>query len=443
MTIYALSSGGGRAGVAVIRVSGSRAGGALRALTGRDLPAPRRAEVAKLRDPRSGEVLDVALCLWFPAPRSFTGEDVAELHVHGGRAVIAGVLDALGRMEGLRPAEAGEFTRRAFDNGRLDLTEVEGLADLIDAETEAQRRQALRQMQGSLRTLYENWRGRLVRLLAHLEAEIDFPDEDLPDGESERAASGILLLNQEILLHLDDNRRGERLREGLYVAIVGAPNVGKSSLLNWLAGRDAAIVSATAGTTRDVIEVHLDFGGLPVVVADTAGLGVPGNQIEAEGVRRARDRAASADLKIVMFDAAAYAAQGPDDEIVRLVDGDSIVVFNKTDLEWPGTETEVAGKSLVPVSVKTGEGLDGLLAEIEREVCARMRGGAAPALTRARHRRALEECCAALGQALTATAPELVAEDVRVAVRQLGRITGRVDVEDVLDIVFRDFCIGK
>jgi tRNA modification GTPase len=299
-TIYALSSAGGRAGVAVIRVSGPRVIKVIEALTGRAAPRPREAALRALVDPASGVALDRALVLFFRGPESFTGEDVAEFHVHGGRAVVASVLGALGGIEGLRTALPGEFTRRAFENDKLDLTEAEGLGDLIDAETEGQRRQALRQMEGALGRLYEGWRQRLIRVLAHAEADIDFADEDLPDELTATLGPKIGALAAEIQTHLDDGHRGERLRDGVEVAIIGPPNVGKSSLLNRLAGREAAIVSDEAGTTRDVLEVRLDLGGVPVTLADTAGLREAEGRVEREGISRARARAESADLRLVM-----------------------------------------------------------------------------------------------------------------------------------------------
>lgn len=436
-TIFALSSAPGRAGVAVIRLSGPAAGSALSALTGRPLPPARQATLAALVDPRSDDLLDRALVLHFPGPASFTGEDVVELHVHGGRAVVDSVFDALAAMPGLRPAEPGEFTRRAFENGKLDLTEAEGIADLVDAETRAQQRQALRQMDGALGRLYDGWRDRLSRALAHIEADLDFPDEDLPEGVAEQVRPELALLIAEIGRHLDDNRRGERLRSGVQIAILGPPNAGKSSLLNALARRDAAIVSERAGTTRDVIEVHLDLGGYPVIVADTAGLRQASDEIEDEGIRRARARAEQADVKILLFDALDWPELDP--EVTGLADGDSLTVLNKLDLR-PDLDLP---EGFIGVSVRTGEGMGGLLGRLEELVADRLGGSGAPSLTRLRHRQALEECREALLRAEGAPLPELVAEDVRLALRALGRITGKVDVEDLLDIVFRDFCIGK
>ena len=439
-TIFALATAPGRSGVAVVRISGPEAGSALAALTARPLPPPRRAVLTQLRDPRSGDALDDALVLRFTGPASFTGEDVVELHLHGGRAVVAGVVEALGTLPGLRMAEPGEFTRRAFENGKLDLTEAEAVADLIDAETTAQRRQALRQMDGALGRLYDGWRERLTRALAHIEADIDFADEDLPGGVADAVRPVVAGLAGEIAAHLDDGGRGERLREGLHIAIVGAPNAGKSSLLNALARRDAAIVSARAGTTRDVIEVHLDLGGYPVVLADTAGLReAAADEVEEEGIRRARDRAARADVKVAVFDATTLPAL--DAATLALIDRDTVVVFNKIDLA--AVTDPRPDLSPVAVSARSGAGLKELEERLTAFSADRLAIGSAPSLTRARHRAALAECRESLIRALEAPLPELAAEDVRLASRALGRITGRVDVEDLLDVIFRDFCIGK
>lgn len=451
-TIFALSSGPGRAGVAVVRLSGAGAGAALIALTG-DMPPPRQATLARVCDPVDGGIIDQGLILWFPAPGSFTGEDVAEFHLHGGRAVLASALSALGRMPGLRPAEPGEFTRRAFDNGKLDLSEAEGLADLIDAETEAQRRQAINQLGGALGRLTEGWRARLVAALAHLEATIDFADEDLapdaaPSAIVDAVRHNILCLIGEITQYIDESRRGERLRTGLTVAIVGAPNVGKSSLLNALARRDVAIVSDVAGTTRDVIEVRLDLEGYPVTLADTAGLhgGTPAVDrhaaVEAEGMRRARAQAAAADLTVAVFDIRQL--HQPDPDTLALVDTDTVVVFNKLDLTAGEGPDHLGGRPAVSVSAKTGAGMATLETALAREAAERLSvSGESPLFTRARHRQALVECAAALERALEAPMAELAAEDLRLSLRALGRIAGRVDVEEVLDVIFREFCIGK
>src|SRR5215510_11614111 len=322
-TIVALATGAGRAGVAVIRLSGPAAGATLQALTARDLPKPRAATREAFCDPRTGISLDDGLALWFPGPHSFTGEDVAELHVHGGPAVIAAIIDACLTQPGVRVAEPGEFTRRAFENGKLDLAEAEGLADLVDAETEGQRRQALRQRRGALSAVYDGWRERLIEAAALIEAEIDFPDEELPDALAQRAGPLLASLAADIGRHLDDAHRGERIRDGYRIAIIGPPNAGKSSLLNALAQREAAIVSDIPGTTRDVVEVRLVLAGFPVWIADTAGLREAADAIEAEGVRRALARAEEADLRIGVVESGAEipssltAVLGAGDVLVR------------------------------------------------------------------------------------------------------------------------------
>lgn len=433
-TIFALATAPGRAGVAVVRLSGPGCDRALWALTRREPLRTRRLEMADFHDFTTGSPIDRGMVVWFGKPASYTGEDMMECHLHGGPAVVASVLSALGKLPGLRPAEPGEFTRRAFENGKLDLTEAEAIADLVQAETAAQQRQALRQLGGELSRLYDGWRDRLVRALAHAEAAIDFGDEDLPADLDRSVRGATEALIDEIAGHLADNRRGERLRDGLRIAILGAPNVGKSTLLNALARREAAIVSARAGTTRDVIEVHLDLGGYPVLLADTAGIRATLDEIEGEGVRRAQAWAESADLKLVLVDATASPSLAP--EIAELVDANAIVVATKLDLA-PTTGGALA------VSARTGQGMTELLARLTEEAGRRMAPSETPALTRVRHRTGLERCRGALERSLTAPSVELIAEDLRLAVRELGRITGRVDVEDLLDIIFRDFCIGK
>ncbi|NBC32676.1 MAG: tRNA uridine-5-carboxymethylaminomethyl(34) synthesis GTPase MnmE [Alphaproteobacteria bacterium] len=439
-TIFAVATGAGRAAIAIVRLSGPQAGAALEALTGRPLPPPRHAALRTLREPGSGAVLDRGLVLWFPGPHSASGEDMAEFHVHGGRAVLAGLCAALAALPGLRPAEPGEFSRRAFEAGKLDLTEVEAIADLVDAETRAQQRQALRQMDGALSRLVEDWRTRLVRVLAHLEADLDFPDEDLPAGIAPAARAGLEALAAEMAAQLADDRRGERLREGLAIALIGPPNAGKSTLLNRLARREAAIVSERAGTTRDVIEVHMELDGLPVILADTAGLRETADAIEDEGVRRARARATAADVRVLVLDAGDWP---PPPGLAELADADTLVVANKADRAPVPPDADFAGRPVLPLSALTGDGLPALLDRLAAMAAARLGSGEAPALTRTRHRTALADCYGHLQAALAGSVAELVAEDVRLATRALGHITGRVDVEDLLDVIFRDLCIGK
>jgi tRNA modification GTPase len=447
-TIFALSSGRLPAAIAVVRVSGPRAGDALAALA-RKLPAPREAMLARLRDPQSGEPIDDALVLWFPAPRSETGEDTVEFHLHGGRAVVAAVAAALGALPGLRPAEPGEFTRRSFANGKLDLTGVEGLADLIGAETEAQRRQAFRQLQGLLGERAEAWRTRLIEALALVEASIDFPDEgDVPHDLVAPARAIAKELHGEIGTLLADRRRGERLRDGAVVAIAGPVNVGKSSIINMLSGRSAAIVSPHAGTTRDVIEVHLDLGGYPVTVLDTAGIRDSGDPVEQEGVRRARVRAAQADLILWVVDATDPEPVPPP----RIEPGtgapETWVLVNKCDIVQRVAEDPPSWLhryKCLAISAKTGQSFDKLLAMLEDFLVHAFSTTESVLITRERHRHLLSSCYAALGRALVESAgrEDIIAEELRLAARDLGRLTGRVDVEDILDIIFRDFCIGK
>jgi tRNA modification GTPase len=435
-TIFALASGAVRAGVGVVRVSGPGAGAAIRALSGRAPPDARRASLRTLRT-GAGEALDEALVLWFPGPASFTGEDVAELHVHAGAAVLAALFEALAALPDTRPAEPGEFTRRAFDHGKLDLAEAEGLADLIDAETEGQRRQALRQMRGALSALYEGWRARLVSAMAMLEAAIDFPDEDLPEDLAVRVRPDLAALAAEIGAHAGDVR-GERIRDGYRVVILGAPNAGKSSLLNALAGRDAAIVSHIPGTTRDVVEVRLTLGGYPVWIADTAGLREANwDPIEAEGIRRAMAQAAVADLRIGLVDARDVASAA----LTGLMQDDDVWAVSKIDLVGPKPEAMTA----LGISTVTGDGLDALVAMLTARVSAALGAEEAPVLTRARHRRLALAAQAAITRAMDALAagPELAAEELRAAAVSVGRLTGRIDVEDLLDEVFARFCIGK
>ena len=438
-TIFAPASAPGRAGVAVLRVSGPDALESMKTLTGNAAPPDRQATLKTLKNP-AGNVIDRAIVVTYKSPASFTGEDVVEYHLHGGPAIMRMMLDALSQQKNHRMAEPGEFTRRAFENDKMDLTAAEAVADLINAETEFQQQQALAQMGGALSALYEGWAARLAQSLAHLEADLDFPDEDIPDGVRDRVIPVISALYNEISDHLDDNRRGERLRDGFQVVVIGPPNAGKSSLVNALAQRDIAIVSALAGTTRDVLEAHLNLGGYPVILVDTAGLrpdqlsNSGHDAIESEGIRRAIARAKSADIRILLFDAALE----PDPQTLALSDENALIVLNKSDQNKGFT---IAGA--ISISVKNNTGLDALNTAIIDKIKNIAGSYTTPSLTRERHRNALEDCRFSLDQARHAPLPELMAEDVRLAIRALGRITGRVDVEDLLDIIFRDFCIGK
>ena len=448
-TIFALSSGRPPAALAVVRISGQRAHAALEQLIGR-VPQPRRASLARVRDPETEAIIDEGLALWFPAPNSETGEDMAELQVHGGRAVIAAVLAALAKLPGLRHAEAGEFTRRAFENGRMDLTAVEGLADLVAAETEAQRRQAYQHLKGLLGDRAETWRQRLIEALALVEAGIDFSDEeDVPKDMMSRSLELIGPLAEEI--SKAGAGQGERLREGLRVAIAGPPNAGKSTLFNRLARREAAIVSPFPGTTRDVLELHLDLGGYPVTVLDTAGIRETNDPVEREGVRRAREQAAGANLVLWVVDASASERQTLQLPAIKVAsEFITWLVVNKIDLvageEQRRIESGFDRKEIVNfVSSKTGAGLDELVNAIARYADSFFTPE--PALvTRERQRAHLIETGLALQGAQRAAQDgreEIMAEQLRLATRALGKLLGRVDVEDVLDVIFRDFCIGK
>jgi tRNA modification GTPase len=434
-TIVALASGAVPAAIAVIRISGPETRRVLEAFCG-GVPDPRHASLRDIGPPRL-PAIDRGLAIWFPGPASFTGEDMAELHTHGSRAVVSAVIEAVLSLPGTRLAEPGEFARRAFENGKLDLTQVEGLADLISAETEAQRRQALAQAEGSLRTLYEGWRIELLRAQALVEAGLDFADEgDVAADIAVKADAIVAPLLVSISHHLAD-RRGERLRDGVHIVIAGPPNVGKSSLLNTLAKRDVAIVSEEAGTTRDVLEVHLDLGGLPVTLTDTAGLREAESKVEAEGVRRALARTEQADVVLWLVDATAPIWELPAALEIRT----AICVLNKIDLERGFTPH----RDCLQISARTGQGLDRLVEALEEQAAHVAETGlASPLMTRARHRAELEGARVALQRFGQPTlSPELKAEELRIAARHLGRLTGRIDVEEVLGAIFGEFCIGK
>lgn len=444
-TIVALATAPGRAAVAIIRVSGVRAL-EVGAILGFEMPKPREARVRKLR--HGGVELDQALVLWFKGPGSYTGEDLVELQLHGGRAVYDSVVSVLMKVPDFRYAEPGEFSRRAVLNGRLDLTEAEAVNDLVNAETEAQRDLALRQLSGSLSGVFDNWAEKLTGIRAHLEAYIDFPDEEIPDAVVDGIVAELGDLIAPMKGFLDDGRRGERLRDGMRIAVVGPPNAGKSSFVNWLAARDVAIVSSHAGTTRDVIEVHLDLGGYPVTVADTAGLRDGGDVIEAEGMRRAREWAEDADLRVLVLEA--MNAGSADPAAFGLREGD-LILLNKIDLleagSGAGPEVGNARWGTRVISLVSGVGLSDAMKWMAVAARERMDVSNKPIISRARHRAALVDCIDNLEKALAGlregSESEIVAELLRQGADDLGRVTGRVDVEDLLDVVFRDFCIGK
>jgi len=440
-TIFALSSGAGMAGIAVIRISGPQAGEAVKLLTG-GVPSPRLATHGRFRHPVTDETIDEGLALWMPGPASFTGEDVVELHVHGSAAVIAEMLGALGGMPGLRAAEGGEFTRRAFRNGKMDLVEAEGLSDLIRARTSAQKRQALDHMTGVASGTYEAWRRELIICLARVEASVDFVEEDdIAQGALSGVKERISRLGDEISTAIAEARRGRAIREGVKVVFAGAPNTGKSSLLNRIARREAAIVSAIPGTTRDVIEVPLDLGGIPVILTDTAGLrSGSADPIEAIGMARAREEMRDADLTVWVT--------SPDvDSETEGFDSVAIRVRNKNDLAENSrlNRNESNPPRYYPVSALTGAGIAHLVDAISAEVRTLYGQVESPVAIRERHIRALGACARHLSEAIDSPAEqtEVLAENLRAAATELGRITGRIDVEDLLDSIFRDFCIGK
>lgn len=440
-TIYAPATLIGRAGVSVVRVSGGEVRSLIEALTQKKCPPSRYAALRKLYHPTSGALFDYALVLFFEGPNSFTGEDVAEFHLHGGRAVMNEMISALETFPLLRPALAGEFSRRGFENGKMDLTEAEAIADLVDAETAAQHKQALRQMGGALASLYDGWTDRLAKTLAHIEADLEFPDDDLPTDLTLHFYPAVAEIAAEIREHIADGRRGERIRDGIHISIIGPPNAGKSSLLNLLARRDVAIVNEQAGTTRDIVEVQLDLAGYPVVLSDTAGLRDQTNDsIEVEGINRAKARASQSDLNIIVLNGTDMQASLAATK--EFMTETSLLLINKEDLV-EDLPSEVEGKKPLVISVTKGTNIDVFLSELTQRVEEKFGQAPSVSLTRARHRHALVEALEHIDRAYTSPLPELFAEDLRLAVRAIGMITGKIDVEDLLDIIFNDFCIGK
>ncbi len=439
-TIYALSTVQGRSGVAVIRISGSNALEAINLLTDIDTKhiKPRYAYFATLKN-QSGQSLDQALILYFKAPHSFTGEDIVEMQTHGSRAVINSVLSALSAIKGFRYALAGEFSKRAFYNHKMDLTQAEGLADLIDAETSEQQKFAMRQMEGNLKNLYDGWREQLLHVLAHLEAYIDFPDEELPKDVIQNLENTVFKIIREIKQHLQGDTIGESLRDGFRVVILGAPNSGKSSLINALTSREAVIVSDIAGTTRDAIDIHMDINGYPVIFTDTAGLRETSEEIEQQGIKIALQKAADGDLIINLFDCSKDTCQP-----LENVDNSKVInVANKIDKISSSALKSLRAQNIITISAKNKSGIDELLQAVVAKISSRVTASSGLLITRHRYREALKNTIDNLLQFNFNKEIELSAEDIRLAARELGKITGYIEVDEILDKIFGSFCIGK
>ena len=443
MTIYALSTGPGISGIAIIRVSGEDTDKVIKLLTNKPLPVPRVATLRKINKIDTSELIDEGIILWFPGPQSYTGEDMAELHIHGSKAVIEALHLSISKVENCRLAEPGEFTRLAFQNEKINLLKAESIADLISSETEMQRKQAVKIMNGKSSDIFETLRKKLLKILSHVEAKIDFPDENLPEDIS----NDIKKISKEVFLKiekiLDDQKVGERIREGFKIAIVGPTNVGKSSLLNHLSNRDAAIVSEVAGTTRDVVEIHLNIDGYPVIVSDTAGIRESKDLIEKKGIKLALDRAESADLKLIVID-----AKNPNftAELKQLMDENAILVINKSDLLNKSLSPDIKSYDHVLISVTKKLKIDKLISRIKDKLKNKFVNSEDILITRQRHRQHLEKCLEYLKvfeEKNEANDFDKAAEDLRLATRHLGMIVGKVDVEEILGSIFNDFCIGK
>jgi tRNA modification GTPase len=443
MTIYALSTGPGISGVAIIRVSGEETSKVIKILTKKVAPKPRVATLRKINKIGTSELIDEGLILWFPGPKSYTGEDMAEFHVHGSKAVIDALHGSISQIKNCRLAEPGEFTKLAFQNGKINLLKAESIADLISAETEIQRQQAIKIMNGRSSDQFNYLRDKLLKILSHVEAKIDFPDEDLPKDILNKIKKDSKDASIKILKILNDQKVGERIREGFKIAIIGPTNAGKSSLLNLLSNRDAAIVSEIAGTTRDVIEIHLNIDGYPVIVSDTAGIRDSKNEIEKKGIKLALKRAEDADLKLVVIDAKSVGISGV---LKSLLDENSILVVNKSDLVSEEIKLEIKKIDYVSISVKDNLNLDELIAKIKGKLKNKFITSDDILITRERHRQHLEKCFEHLRdfeKKNEAADFDKAAEDLRLATRQLGMIVGKVDVEEILGNIFNDFCIGK
>jgi len=443
MTIYALSSGPGISGIAVIRISGEDTSRAIELLTGKSVPKPRVATLRKINKINTSELIDEGIILWFPGPESYTGEDMAEIQVHGSKAVIDALHTSISHIENCRLAEPGEFTKLAFQNGKINLLKAESVADLISSETEIQRQQAIKIMNGKSADQFNFLREKLLKILSHVEAKIDFPDEDLPGDilEEIKKSSDDVLKNIEKIL--DDQKVGERIREGFKIAILGPTNAGKSSLLNHLSNRDVAIVSEIAGTTRDVIETHLNIDGYPVIVSDTAGIRESKNEIEKKGIKLSLNRAEEADLKLVVVDAKNLDFT---DILKGLLDQNAILVINKSDLLKGDIDPEIKKLNHVLISIKENLNIDELILKIKNNLKNKFITSDDILITRERHRQHLEQCLEHLknfNKKNEAEDFDKAAEDLRLATRHLGMIVGKVDVEEILGSIFNDFCIGK
>jgi tRNA modification GTPase len=439
-TIYALSTVYGKSGVAVIRISGDRAFDVIAKMTDIDISAvqPRYAYFTNIKNP-SGQLLDKSLVICFKAPYSFTGEDIVELQIHGAKAVISSVLDGLSSLDNFRLAEPGEFSKRAFYHNKMDLTEAEGLADLIDAETSEQQKQALRQMEGVLKNIYDNWREQLLKVMAYLEAYIDFPDEELPQNIIDNLQNTVFKIQNDIEKHLSSNNIGERLRDGFRVVILGEPNAGKSSLLNAIAKRDAVIVSDIAGTTRDAIDIHMDINGYPVIFTDTAGLRQTAEAVEKQGIERAYTKAQDADIVICLFDCLRNIPQ----EFENIDKNKIIYVANKIDKADDNHKKTLQNKGCLTISAKYAQGVEVLLNEIGQKIKDKFTANSSEIITRQRYREALKNAVSNLKNFNFDKEIELSAEDIRLAAREIGKITGRIEMDEVLDKIFSSFCIGK
>ena len=443
MTIFALSTGPGISGIAVVRLSGKETAKVIRILTGKKLPEPRVATLRKINKINTSELIDEGLILWFPGPESYTGEDMAEIQVHGSKAVVDALHSSLSDIENCRLADPGEFTKLAFQNGKINLLEAESIADLISSETEIQRQQAIKIMNGKSADQFNFLREKLLKILSHVEAKIDFPDEDLPSDISKKLQSSVLEIKEEIEKSLDDDKTGEIIREGFKVAIIGPPNVGKSSLLNYLSKREAAIVSEKAGTTRDVVEVHLDIGGIPIIISDTAGIRASNDEIEARGIKLAIHRAEDADLNIILLDPKNLDFKGFLDDHIS---DKSIIVVNKSDLGLKGIPNSKLGKEPIIISLKEKKNIDKLIDEIKVKLKNQFLKNDNVLITRTRHRHHLSQCYKHLCRFLEKKDKDdydKAAEDLRLSIRHIGSIVGRVDVEEILGSIFENFCIGK